>query len=61
MSSPLFYNPPLTPSYCKFSLKCPEYSGLRLSLGEKILEGREILKNALILANSRQQFALWHL
>ncbi|RVY87524.1 hypothetical protein EC507_05650 [Helicobacter pylori] len=59
MSSPLFYNPPLTPSYCKFFLKCLEYSRLRLSLGEKILEGREILKNA--LANPRQQFALWRL
>lgn len=44
----------IKPSYCKFSLKCLEYSRLRLSLGEKFLEGREVLKSALALTNPRQ-------
>ena len=49
-----FVTPTMKPSLIVSFLKWIEYSRLRLSLGEKILESREILKNALILANPRQ-------
>ncbi|EJB71024.1 hypothetical protein HPHPP11B_0135 [Helicobacter pylori Hp P-11b] len=60
---PAFFVTPTikTLSYCKFYFKWIEYSRLRRSL--KILEGKGggVLKSALVLANPRQQFALWHL